>query len=43
MVAGTIFFGLTGLLMTSGKKFVIPEGTPLTAFVNEDTGLPVLP
>ena len=43
MVAGTIFFGLSGLLMTSGKKFVIPEGTPVTAFVNEDTELPVLP
>lgn len=42
MVAGTIVFGLAGLLMTSGKKFVIPEGTPLTAFVDEDCELPVL-
>lgn len=42
MVAGTIVFGLAGLLATSGKKFVIPEGAPLTAFVDEDIELPVI-
>jgi hypothetical protein len=40
MVAGTIFLGLSGLLMTSGKHYVIPEGSPVTAYVDEDIELP---
>jgi len=42
MVAGTIFLGLSGLLMTSGKHYVIPEGSPVTAYVDEDIELPAL-
>jgi len=43
MVAGTILFGLSGLIATSGKHYVIPEGTPLKAYVDQDIELPVLP
>jgi predicted DNA-binding antitoxin AbrB/MazE fold protein len=42
MVAGTILLGISGLIMTSGKHYVIPEGTPLTAYVDQDIELPVL-
>jgi len=42
MVAGTIFLGLSGLLMTSGKHYEIPEGSPLTAYVDKDIELPAL-
>jgi hypothetical protein len=42
MVAGTIFLGISGLIATSGKHYVIPEGTPLKAFVDQDIELPVL-
>jgi len=42
MVAGTIFFGLSGLIATSGKHYIIPEGAPLEAYVDEDIELPVL-
>jgi hypothetical protein len=42
MVAFSILFGLSGLLATSGKKFVIPEGTAATAYVDQDIELPVL-
>lgn len=42
MVAGTILFGVSGLIATSGKHFVIPEGTPLKAYVDRDIELPVL-
>jgi hypothetical protein len=42
MVAGTIFLGLSGLLMTSGKHYVIPEGSPVIAYVDEDIELPAL-
>lgn len=40
MVAGTVFLGLSGLLMTSGKHYVLPEGSPVTAYVDEDIELP---
>ena len=43
MVVGTIFFGVSGLIATSGKHYVIPEGAPLKAYVDQDTELPVLP
>jgi hypothetical protein len=43
MVAGTIFFGVSGLIATSGKHYVIPEGAPLKAYVDQDIELPVLP
>ena len=39
MVAGTVAFGLTGLLLTMGKKYQIPVGTPVTAYVDEDINL----
>jgi hypothetical protein len=42
MVAGTILFGLSGLIATSGKHYVIPEGTPLKAYVDQDIEIPVL-
>jgi hypothetical protein len=42
MVAGTIFLGLSGLLATSGKHYIVPEGTLLKAYVDEDIELPVL-
>jgi hypothetical protein len=42
MIAGTIFLGLSGLIATSGKHYVIPEGTPLRAYVDQDIKLPVL-
>ena len=42
MVAGTILLGVGGLIATSGKHYIIPEGTPLKAYVDEDTELPVL-
>ena len=42
MVAGTIFLGLSGLIATSGKHYIIPEGTPLKAYVDEDIELPVV-
>ena len=43
MVAGTIFLGVSGLLMTSGKHYVIPEGSPVTAYVDEDIEVFALP
>lgn len=42
MIAGTIFFGLSCLIATSGKHYVIPLGTPLNAHVEQDIELPVL-
>lgn len=42
MVAGTILFGVSGLIATSGKHYIIPEGTPLEAYVDQDIELPVL-
>lgn len=39
----TILFGLSGYLWARDqKKFVIPEGTPMPAFVSEDIELPVI-
>ena len=43
MVAGTIFLGVSGLLMTSGKHYEIPEGSPVTAYVDEDIEVFALP
>jgi hypothetical protein len=43
MVTFGILFGLAGVAATSGKKFTIAEGTPATAYVDEDIELPVLP
>jgi hypothetical protein len=43
MVTYSVLFGLSGLLAASNKTFVIPEGTPATAYVQEDIALPVLP
>lgn len=43
MVTYGILFGLSGLLASSNKKFAIPEGTPATAYVQEDIALPILP
>lgn len=42
MVAGTILLGISGLIATSGKHYVIPDGTPLKAYVDQDIELPVL-
>ena len=42
MVAGTILLGISGLIATSGKHYVIPEGTPMKAYVDRDIELPVL-
>ncbi len=42
MVTFTILFGLPGFLASSNKKFMIPEGTPATAYVDEDIQLPIL-
>ena len=42
MVEGTIFLGLSGLLMTSGKHYEIPEGSPVAAYVAEDVELPAV-
>jgi hypothetical protein len=42
MVTYSILFGLSGLLATSNKTFVIPEGTRATAYVQEDISLPIL-
>jgi hypothetical protein len=39
MVEGTVFLGLSGLLMTAGKHYEIPEGSPVTAYVDEDVEL----
>jgi hypothetical protein len=39
MIAGTIFLGLSGLLATSGKHYMILEGSPVTAYVDEDIEL----
>jgi hypothetical protein len=39
MAAGTAALGLTGLLLTMGKKYEIPVGTPVTAYVDEDINL----
>jgi hypothetical protein len=43
MVTYSILFGLSGLLVSSGKTFVIPEGTPAIAYVQEDIALATLP
>jgi hypothetical protein len=43
MIAGTIFLGLSGLLATSGKHYIIPEGSPVSAFVDEDIELQAMP
>src|SRR5215469_17415123 len=43
MVTYSVLFGLIGPLAASNKTFVIPEGTPATAYVQEDIALPVLP
>ncbi|HXH49662.1 MAG TPA: hypothetical protein VNM47_09970 [Terriglobia bacterium] len=42
MAAVTAAFGLTGLLLTMGKKYEIPVGTPVIAYVDEDVSLPPL-
>jgi hypothetical protein len=39
MAAGAAAFGLSGLLLTMGKKYQIPVGTPVTAYVDEDITL----
>jgi hypothetical protein len=39
MVAGSAALGLTGLLLTMGKKYAIPVGTPVTAYVDQDVNL----
>jgi len=39
MAAGAAAFGLSGLLLTMGKKYQIPVGTPVTAYVDEDINL----
>jgi len=43
MVAGTILLGVSGWLVTSGKHYEIPEGSPVTACGDEDIELPALP
>ena len=40
MVAGAAAFGIYGLMLTMGKKYQIPVGTPVTAYVDEDINLP---
>jgi len=42
MIAGTIFLGLSGLLATSGRHYTIPEGSPVTAYVDEGVELHAL-
>jgi hypothetical protein len=41
-VAGTILFGVSGLIATSGKHYVILYGTPLNTSVDQGIELPVL-
>ena len=44
VVAATILFGVSGLLIAlSAKRLVVPEGTPVTAFVAEDAWLSPAP
>jgi len=40
MIAGTIFLGVSGLIAASGKHYIIPEGTLLKAYVDDDVELP---
>ena len=43
VVTFTILFGLPGFLASSSnKKFMMPEGTPATAYVEDDIQLPIL-
>jgi hypothetical protein len=42
MITGTVILGVPGLLLTMGKKYQIPAGTPVTAYVNQDVELPPL-
>ncbi len=42
MAAGTAIFGVSGLLLTMGKNYQIPLGTPVTAYVDQDIELPPL-
>jgi len=42
MVTLGILFGLAGVAAASRRKFTIAEGTPATAYVDEDIDLPVL-
>ena len=42
MIEGTVFLGLSGLLMTSGKHYEIAEGSAVTAYLDEDIELPAL-
>jgi len=35
MVEATIFLSLSGLIATSGKHCIVPEGMPLRAYVDE--------
>jgi len=39
MVAGSVALGVSGLLLTMGKKYEIPVGTPVTAYVDQDVDL----
>lgn len=39
MIAGTAAFGVSGLLLTMGKKYKIPVGTPVMAYVDQDVEL----
>ena len=43
MIAGTVFFGVTGLILTSRKHCAIPAGTSATSYVAEDVELPAVP
>lgn len=44
VVAATIFFGVSGLVFALGsKRLVIPEGTPVMAYVAEDVTLAPAP
>lgn len=42
MIAGSAALGLTGLLLTMGKKYQIPAGTSVIAYVDQDVELPPL-
>ncbi len=42
MLMGSAALGVTGLLLTMGKKYQLPAGTPVIAYVDQDVELPSL-
>ncbi len=42
MAIGGAVLGVSGILLTSGKRYVLPEGSPLKAYVDKDVEVPVI-